>query len=376
MRNIIPESINRLHKIFKDNGKELFLVGGSVRDYIMGKKPKDFDLATSATPDEVSEILKDYKIKRQGQAFNVVVVFTEDSPKGMEIATFREDIYGDKLGKTRNPDVVLSTIDKDVYRRDLTYNALFFDLDKNSVVDLVGGGADITNKISRFVGDPKLRITEDPLRILRALRFSSRFGFNVEDKSHIALSENSHMLSIITKDRCWIEIKKAFDECSKVNFHKFFTDFVGHGVAKAYFDGIDLSKAFFCDVVESNYLEIYFANLFKKLSIPDLEKILVDEYKFESTVAHRVAFLCELYKGIDPNQIQFYYKNSKDIQDMVNKWFEINDFNSDIHKAFLEYKPVSIAKKFMEQGYKLEALGVKIKQTEIEHFNNLIKKNK
>ena len=93
MWHIIPNSIKELHELFKQHQKELYLVGGSVRDFIMDEKAKDFDLATNASPDDVLKILKNFKTKRQGEAFNVVVVFTDDAPKGMEIATFREDRY-------------------------------------------------------------------------------------------------------------------------------------------------------------------------------------------------------------------------------------------------------------------------------------------
>ena len=96
MWNVIPQSVKDLHDLFSDNGKKLYLVGGSVRDFLTGDKPKDFDLATDALPDEVIEIIGDkYKTNLQGKAFGVVVVYTKDQPGGMEIATFRSDRYGD-----------------------------------------------------------------------------------------------------------------------------------------------------------------------------------------------------------------------------------------------------------------------------------------
>jgi len=92
----------------------------------------------------------------------------------MEIATFRSDVYDGKLGKTRNPDVKFTTIDQDVLRRDLRINGLFYDLDKREIVDLVGGVSDIKNRVIGMIGDPDLRIKEDPLRILRAIRMACR----------------------------------------------------------------------------------------------------------------------------------------------------------------------------------------------------------
>lgn len=174
--SIIPQSIKDLNDIFKKAGKKLYLVGGSVRDFLTGDKPKDFDLATDALPDEVIKILQSYNydFNLQGKAFGVVVAYTKDQPMGLEIATFRSDIYDGKLGKTRNPDVQFTTIEQDVLRRDLRINGLFYDLDKKEIIDLVGGIEDIKNGVIGMIGDPDLRITEDPLRILRAIRMACR----------------------------------------------------------------------------------------------------------------------------------------------------------------------------------------------------------
>jgi tRNA nucleotidyltransferase/poly(A) polymerase len=95
MWEVIPQSVKDLHDLFHASGKKLYLVGGSVRDFLTGDKPKDFDLATDALPDEVLSIVKGYRTNLQGKAFGVVVVYTDDQPEGMEIATFRSDRYGD-----------------------------------------------------------------------------------------------------------------------------------------------------------------------------------------------------------------------------------------------------------------------------------------
>lgn len=172
MWDVIPQSVKDLHDLFSEQGKKLYLVGGSVRDFLTGDKPKDFDLATDALPDEVLQILGDkYKTNLQGKAFGVVVVHTKDQPEGMEIATFREDLYD---GKTRNPDVKFASIEQDVLRRDLRINGVFHDLEKREIVDLVGGIEDIKNRTISMIGDPDLRIKEDPLRILRAIRMACR----------------------------------------------------------------------------------------------------------------------------------------------------------------------------------------------------------
>ena len=140
----IPSDIQKIHKAFKKNGKKLYVVGGAVRDEILGKSPKDYDLATDAKPDEVLKIAKDTGMKtvEVGKSFGVVMV------GGHEIATFRKDI-----GKGRRPSSVDYTdIEGDVRRRDLTINALFYDIDKKEIVDLVGGIEDLKKKNIRTVG--------------------------------------------------------------------------------------------------------------------------------------------------------------------------------------------------------------------------------
>ena len=157
----VPSDILDLHKLFKKNGKELFIVGGAVRDALLGKKPKDFDLATDAFPAEVIEIVTNAGYTTTGEVghqFGVVIVNVPSDPAGVEVATFREDI-----GKGRRPDAVeYSTIDKDVLRRDLTINALLYDMGTEEVVDLVGGLEDIKNSKIRTVGVAADRFAEDP----------------------------------------------------------------------------------------------------------------------------------------------------------------------------------------------------------------------
>ena len=136
----IPSDIKKLYKLFKKNRKQLYVVGGAVRDAILGKSPKDFDLATDAKPDEVLKIAKQGGLKTYevGKAFGVVVV------GGHEIATFRKDI-----GRGRRPTAVdFSDIKGDVNRRDLTINSLFYDIGTNQVVDLTGGLKDLKAKIA------------------------------------------------------------------------------------------------------------------------------------------------------------------------------------------------------------------------------------
>lgn len=185
----IPEDIRQIKDVFKKNGYKLYIVGGAVRDAVLGKTPKDYDLATDAVPDKVEEMMKKAGLKTlpTGKAFGVINVFTSEGE--YEIATFREDI-----GSGRRPDgVTFTNIEGDVKRRDLTINALFYDIDTFEIVDLVGGLEDIKNGVVRTVGAPEDRFGEDRLRILRAIRFAGRFGNELDPATDAALQKDASL---------------------------------------------------------------------------------------------------------------------------------------------------------------------------------------
>jgi len=201
----IPADLKDIHKRMKYAGRELFLVGGAVRDTLLGKSPKDYDVATNASPEEVIKILqKDSRLRLDltGKQFGVVRVKTPDDGE-YEIATFREDI-----GKGKNTSVKFSTIENDVNRRDLTINALFYDMDSGEVVDYVGGIKDIEDGIIRAVGNPADRFDEDKLRILRAVRFAGRMGSDLDHATKEAILEDNE-LTDVTADRITEEFVKG-----------------------------------------------------------------------------------------------------------------------------------------------------------------------
>jgi tRNA nucleotidyltransferase/poly(A) polymerase len=193
-----PDDLVPIHDVFKENDKKLLLVGGAVRDTLLGREPKDFDLATDATSDEVMDMLRNsdptLNIELTGEDFPVVRVKTTDGIE-YEIATFRRDV-----GEGADATSVAGTIDDDVVRRDLTINAMYYDLDSREVIDYVGGMDDIDNGVVRAVGKPADRFREDKLRILRALRFSGRTGFDLDEETKEAILEDND-LSLVSNER-------------------------------------------------------------------------------------------------------------------------------------------------------------------------------
>ena len=375
MWDVIPQSVKELNSIFTKAGKKLYLVGGSVRDFLTGDKPKDFDLATDALPDEVIKILqsKNYSFNLQGKAFGVVVVYTEDEPMGMEIATFREDV-----SKGRNPEVKLGvTIEDDVKRRDLTYNALFYDLDKREIVDLVGGRGDLESKVTRMVGDPIERFDEDSLRILRAFRFASRYEHPLHKDTEKAIEKRKQLQNIdpetgemkrISQERVWEEMKKAWSQAKDYRFYlNFFTKF---DMWKEVFPGANINT----NLVDSKDFVVVIANLFKNEDINGLEKKLIQDYKIESETATKVTFLLSLLDFKVEDVFDIYKKRQQcAITDAtILEWIKVENIDTDILIKFIDYKPSVSAQELMSQGFKGKELGEEIKRREVEIFKKMI----
>ena len=193
---------------FQEAGFEAYFAGGSVRDLLMGHEPKDYDIATSATPDEIEKVVDAMHLESKtipiGKEFGVILGIVHGHE--FEIATFRSDSsYSDG----RRPDAVIFTSAKeDAVRRDFTINGLFYDPISKKVHDFVDGQKDIQNKIIRFIGEPHERVKEDHLRILRAVRFRNNLEFDYEKNTEKALSDLAHLVKDISSERVSDELTK------------------------------------------------------------------------------------------------------------------------------------------------------------------------
>jgi len=210
-----------------DQGYQAYLVGGCVRDLLLGREPGDYDIATDATPEQVMRIFpQTYAV---GAQFGVVLVPMAVDPsvtsvvdqadvnhgrhrgKTVEVATFRSDIgYSDG----RHPDQVRFSKDprQDVQRRDFTINGLLLDPLKNEVLDFVGGRKDLDAGIIRAIGEPELRFAEDKLRMLRAVRFAARFGYSIEPQTSAAIQKLAPQIHQVSRERVRDELTKMLTE--------------------------------------------------------------------------------------------------------------------------------------------------------------------
>lgn len=199
---VIPDPVRRVHDRITAAGHRSVLAGGAVRDYLLGLEPKDFDLATSALPDEIDALFE--KTVLVGAQFGVVRVLIEDVE--VEVATFRADIG---IADGRHPESVRFTDEKeDALRRDFTINGLFWDLDLEEVVDHVGGVGDLEAGIIRAIGNPRERILEDRLRMLRGVRFSTVLDLPIEQDTWEAICHESSDLGSVSQERIREELLK------------------------------------------------------------------------------------------------------------------------------------------------------------------------
>lgn len=205
----IPPQVNRAIEILHNGGHSAYVVGGAVRDVLMGNGAHDWDITTSSPPETTLELFREFKTIETGLKHGTVTAIIDSM--SIEITTFRiEQGYSDN----RHPDSVDFTdrIEDDLSRRDFTVNAIAFS-PKNGFADPFDGKKDIENGIIRCVGEADRRFEEDSLRILRALRFSSVLGFDIEPKTAESIHKNYHLLKNISVERIFVELSKLL--CGK-----------------------------------------------------------------------------------------------------------------------------------------------------------------
>ncbi|MGO9602427.1 MAG: polynucleotide adenylyltransferase PcnB [Candidatus Binataceae bacterium] len=185
--DIDPNVVKVLYRLI-NAGHVAYLVGGGVRDLMVGRRPKDFDVATSAHPQQVRDLFRNSRLI--GRRFRLVHVFF--GPKNIEVATFRRrseetETAGDPLIRLDN---TFGTPEEDAFRRDFTVNALFYDPATFHVIDYTGGVEDLRARLIRTIGEPELRMREDPVRMMRAARFAAKLGFEIEPATRAAIERH------------------------------------------------------------------------------------------------------------------------------------------------------------------------------------------
>ncbi|QEG35177.1 CCA tRNA nucleotidyltransferase [Bythopirellula goksoeyrii] len=193
-------------KKLREAGFEALWAGGCVRDQLLGREPKDYDVATNARPEEIQALFGKRKTLAIGAAFGVIGVHCGRGHEPIEVATFRAD--GSYLDGRHPQSVVFTTAEHDAERRDFTINGLFFDPIAEQVIDYVEGQADLEREVVRAIGNPRDRFTEDKLRMLRAVRFATTFDFEIEPATLAAIQEMASEVIVVSAERIGAEFER------------------------------------------------------------------------------------------------------------------------------------------------------------------------
>ena len=378
----LSPDISIIYNAFIKHNKKLFLVGGAVRDAIMGIKPKDFDLVTVALPDEVMKILSSEKIKSfpKGESFGVISAIINGEE--YEIATFRSESY--EGGDGRRPSSIgFADMEQDSKRRDLTVNALYYDIKDKKIIDFHNGIEAIKNKQVKTVGSPMEIFTQDRLRVLRALRFAHRFGSKLDIETIQAIKHFKDLPGV-SNERIRDEFLRGLK--SAINVKDFLEQYTQLGLLERTFPGITLDK-YFVPNVKNPWLIIA-----KIVSNNSYDKILksLNEAKYQKFEPDTIIFLVKL-----KNRFQQFDKFSFDTlldgkwlisltndkltiekgglisKEDVETWASIFNIKKRIIDGFMTFKPSVSASNFpdLKQGVEL---GNKITQANAELFLKLI----
>ena len=370
----LPGELYNLALIFQGEGHQLYLVGGAVRDSVLGKVPKDFDVATDATPAQVKAFLKPrgYDILELGEAFGVIAVVLPHPLEKLEIATFRED-----MSAGRHPVVRFATIKEDVQRRDLTINALFYDIGRQEVVDLVGGLSDLELGRVQTVGRPEDRFAEDRLRKLRAIRFAVKFDFIVDPDTYEAIKLDNSLDGVSferIRDEFVRSIQSAKDprRLMRIMNELGMFDRVLPGLkASTYCDSLVSTRG-----IDSNTVPVVLALLLDQEEPETLVKKL-NYLKYSAEEVAQVSFLLRFRNLTEAvaSQVRKAFQQSRLTIEQLEEYIIARGLpDRGLVDAFFRYLDAEPYKgdDLLAQGFSGAALGAELRRLESELFSSMV----
>lgn len=291
--------------------------------------------------------------------------------------TRKRKIKGVKTGKN-------ITIKDDVMRRDLTMNALFYDIKTGQIIDVVGGIKDIENKVVRAVGNPLKRFNEDRLRILRALRFAAITDSKLDSETAKAIMNDSRLFDIsdvddVSRERIFLEFKKVKEKARKNNDPQMIKRFVDELIKFGIMEQIFPVKTKHKSIKPTTYLTVAIAQVLRDNDItPEFKQILVDS-KIPTHFVDVISVLIKLYnEGVSPEEVYEFDKmtKNKDIRrDIIEEWIDVMGITDKSVTAFLEYDPVTTGKELMADGFRGPGIGIEMRKREGERFKKMLKES-
>jgi len=281
---LISDAAFETVKMLKKNNYDAFIVGGAIRDILMGYKPKDFDIATNATPEQVRSIFKKSRII--GRRFKLVhVIYGREI---IEVSTFRaKPRQKVQMSNGVLKDNEYGSIEDDAERRDFTINALYYDVSSKKIIDFYGGLRDIKNNQLRLIGKPKLRYKEDPIRILRAIRFEAKLKMEIHGETRNEIRNSISLLKSVPYSRLFDEVMKFF--------------LTGHAQeSMVLFKKYKLSNIYFPSLDNDN--KIFNTFLFQSLVNTDV--------RIKNSQSINPGFLLAVFLWYDVNQLLTKYKKN------------------------------------------------------------------
>ena len=288
----LPNNVALILDKMKSSGYEAHVVGGSVRDAVIGRERGDYDITTNALPDETKAVFDGYRIIETGIKHGTVTLIIDGEP--YEITTYRLD--GD-YKDNRHPDSVTFTslLEEDLKRRDFTVNAMAYNSD-TGITDLFGGRQDGADRLIRAVGDPYKRFDEDALRILRALRFAAVLDFKIESETAVAIRSRAHLLASISKERVYAELKKLIMGVSALDILTEYADVIAPLMCGLLIENVPSRELFDKAELHTRFSALFLLN---SDSPTDCAYRVFTELKTDKLTRSRVSDALAVYNDVD-----------------------------------------------------------------------------
>jgi hypothetical protein len=331
-------------------------------------------------------VLRNYRTDLHGAKFGVVRVYTESQPLGYEIATYRKDISRGRNNKGDDQKVEIGkhiTINDDVRRRDLTVNALYYDIDTNEIVDAVGGIVDLNKKLIRAVGVPQKRFDEDRLRILRTLRAAAVMGGKIDKKTSDAIKKDNRLFGIseeddVSRERIFAEFLKVKEKGRENQEPAILTRFIDllidYDILRQVFPVLVTTKS----IRPTTYLTCALGQTLRNNKPTDKFKDTLIDAKIPGKYVEIITFLIKILRdGVKPETVYELYRemSSKDIRpDILSEWIRVMGITDPMVSGLLTYRPSTNGRDVMRDGFKGEEIGREIARREGEKYVEFVKK--